>query len=309
MTGKFPACHGIGVAPPAIGLELGWLEHVPPRSVTVEVVDQLTRSPDAELVWELVEPPGFGLPAITGQVWEEADGCTWVANTLNMALRIDHDRGVVSVAAKDRNEQVVLEALASLALPLVAQRSGALVLHGSAACLDGSAVLLCAQGGSGKSSLLMGLVTAGWQALSEDQCAVDLDEDGQHRIWPGPNWVRLKHGATRTPLVADVAPRFEALDKIAWDLGASIAHAPARLERVVLLEEPGGEEVVWEPIRPDAVVAGLTAHATWIQRPDRFAAAVLPHIVKLAISVPGFRMRIPRQSDWLEHGVSVLTGP
>src|SRR5205807_7134770 len=51
------------------------------------------------------------------------------------------------------NRQVLLEGLASLALPLVAQHTGSLILHGAAASREGKGVLLCATGGSGKSSL------------------------------------------------------------------------------------------------------------------------------------------------------------
>ncbi|MGZ8697468.1 MAG: hypothetical protein ACXW0F_11655 [Gaiellaceae bacterium] len=308
MSERFPGCHGVAVAPDALGLELGWLSERPPLAVDVELVDAVDRAPGAERVWQLDEPPGFGLPAITSQTWIEPAGCIWVGNTLNLSLRVDYRRNIVSVAAKDGNLQVVLEALASIALPLVAQQSGSLVLHGSAAAVDGSAVMLCAEGGSGKSSLLMGLVTAGWQALSEDQCVISFEEDGGHRIWPGPNWVRLKQGAPLPPLVAKRSPLFEALDKIAWDLRDDIAHAPAKLERIVLLEPPGGTDVLWEPVSTPEVIGTLASHATWLQRQDDFAQAVLPLLVRLGMSVPGFRMRIPRRPDWTEHGIALLAG-
>lgn len=306
MSKPFPGCHGVAVAPASLGLELGWLTERPPLAVDVELVDAVERASDAELVWQLEEPPAFGLPAITSQTWQESANCVWVGNTLNLSLRVDYRRNVVSVAAKEGNLQVVLEALASIALPLVAQQSGSLVLHASAACIDGSAVMLCAESGSGKSSLLMGLVTAGWDALSEDQCVIDLDREGRHRVWPGPSWVRLKHGAPSPPLVTGRAPRFEAVDKVAWDLGKRVAHSPADLDRIVLLEPPGGSELVWEPLAEAEVIGALAKHATWLQRQDAYAPAVLPPLVKLGMSVPGFRMRIPRQPDWLEDGVALL---
>jgi hypothetical protein len=305
---EIAGCHGIAVEPPEIGRELGWFEQPPPRGVRVEVVDAVAHAPDAELVWQLDEPSGLGLPPITTQTWQEPDGSTCVENTLNMSLRVDYGRSVVTVAPKDGNRQVLLEALASLALPLVAQQSGALVLHGSAVVTGDSAVLLCADGGSGKSSLLMGLVAAGSRAISEDQCVIDLDSSGAHRIWPGPSWVRLKQGTPPASLVAGTAPRFEALDKVAWDLGEWMAHGPARLERIVLLEPPGGDETVWEPVARDAAIARLAPHATWFNDQEAYARSVLPHIVGLAMAVPAFRLRIPRQRDWLPHGVAILTG-
>lgn len=305
MTKRHAGCHGIGITPEELGLDLGWLEEQPPLSVHVEVADDVPRAPDAELVWELTEPPGFGLPAITSQTWQERDG-HWVGNTLNMSLRIDYGRNTITVASKGGNRQVILEALASIALPMVAQRNGFLVLHASAAASGGKAVMLCAQSGSGKSSLLMGLSAAGWDAVSEDQCSIEIMSAPAARIWPGPSWVRLKHGSPPPALVADRAPRFEALDKVGWDLGDRVAHAPARLSRIVLLEPPGGGDVVWERLPEPAVIGGLLRQATWMKRQDEYAATVLPALAKLAMDVEGFRMRVPRRPDWLEHAVALI---
>ena len=240
MTSGVPGCHGVAVTPASLGLQLGWLtEPAPLAAIDVEQVEAVKRADQAELVWQLDESPAPRFPIVTSQLWQETADSVWAGNTLNLSLRVDHLRDSVTVAAKNGEIQVVLEALANIALLLVVQRSGALVLHGSAACIDGSAVLVCAESGSGKSSLLMGLVAAGWQALSEDQCTIDLAPDGRHRIWPGPSWVRLKRGAALPALVAGRAPRFEAVDKIAWDLAEYVAHSPARLDRIVLLEPPG----------------------------------------------------------------------
>jgi hypothetical protein len=303
---RFPACHGIEIEPADIGLDLGWLQDRPPASVSVEIVEELRRAAAAELVWQLVEPPDFGLPAITTETWREADGNTWIGNTLNMALRVDYANAVVTVAPKNGNRQVLLEALASLALPLLAQHRGALVLHGAAVAQRGRGILLCAVGGSGKSSLLMGLASTGWEAISEDQCVVDWDEFGSHRVWPGPSWVRLKQGVPPTTLVVGTAPRFEAVDKVAWDLAEWIAHAPAHFEKIVLLEPPGGDEVVWEALPPERAIPELASHVTWIQGREDFAPQTLPQVVRLTMEVPAFRMRLPIQEDWLEHGVALI---
>lgn len=278
----------------------------PPARVRVEVVGAVERAPDAQLVWQLDEPPDFGLPAITSQTWHEPDGSTWLGNTLNMALRVDYVHNVVTVAPKDGNRQILAEALASVALPLYAQHAGALVLHGAAVARDGRGLLFCATGGSGKSSLLMALVASGWQAVSEDQCAVDWDETGRHRVWPGPTWVRLKQGDPPTRLVVGAAARFEAVDKVAWDLGEWMAHAPTRLEKLVLLEPPGGDTVIWEPVPPEAAIPQLAQRVTWIKGDDEFAASSLPQVVRLAMEVPAFTLRLPFRSDWLDQALPLL---
>jgi hypothetical protein len=152
----------------------------------------------------------------------------------------------------------------------------------------------------------MGLVNAGWEAVSEDQCVIELDGRARHRVWPGPNWVRLKHGAVLPPLVAERSPRFEALDKIAWGIGDGIAHAPAEVRRIVLLEPAGGSEVVFEPLAEPEAIGALAKSSTWFQRQEAFASQVLPLVAKLGMSVDGFRMRLPRLPDWLERGVALL---
>lgn len=303
--GGVSACHGIAVNPTQVGLELGWLHEQPPRGVVVELAETVDREPHAKLVWEMTEPAAFGLPQITSQTWHEDDGSTWFGNTLNLALRIDYARETIRVAAKDGNRQVLVEALASVALPMVAQRHGGLVFHASAACLDDSATMLCAPGGSGKSSLLVGLVAAGWQALSEDQCVLDLDESGRHLIWPGPNWVRFKQGVA--PVWPVVKRRFELVDKVAWALTDWMAHAPARLERIVFLEPPGCDAPLMESISTDETIVRLISQTTWLQSQESLNQSVLPQIVNLALSVPGFRLKLPRRTDWLPHGISLLT--
>ena len=143
------------------------------------------------------------------------------------------------------------------------------MLHASAACIDGSAVMLCAESGSGKSSLLMGLAAAGWQAVSEDQCVVDLDSGGAHRVWPGPSWARLKRGAPLPPLVAGSRRGSRRSTRLR---GISANGSPTRrpdLDRIVLLEPPGGSELSGIRSAAAEVIGSLTRHATWFQRSMR----------------------------------------
>lgn len=304
---QIPACHGVGIRPQEIGLQLGWLADPPPSEFAVELAEDVARSRGAELVWTLEEPPGHGLPAITVQTWREPDGSTWFGNTLNMRLRIGYSDRRITVAAKNGNQQVTLEALASVALPFVAQHQGGLVIHGSAVGKDGQGVLVCAQSGSGKSSLLMGMAAQGWQAISEDQCVVDWDQEGRHRLWPGPSWVRLKKWDTPKSLVLGRKPRFEALDKNAWDLSEWMAHTPVRVRKIVLLEPPGGDAAVWEEVTREYAIPRLGWHVTWMDRREDFPGAVLPHVVRLLMEVPVYRMRLPVREDWLKLGIHLLS--
>ena len=84
--------------------------------------------------------------------------------------------------------------------------------------------MICATSGTGKSSLLVGLMAAGWQPVSEDICVVDLRNG--FRVWPGPPWVRR---AGEGPPGAGV--RFRTREKTAWDIG------PWQVDRPVPVEE------------------------------------------------------------------------
>ena len=170
-----PGCHGIAVAPASLGLELGWLTERPPLAVDVELVRHLERALDAELVWQLDEPAGLRAAG---------DHHPDVAGDRPTRLGGEHPQSVSpgrlppeqwSASPRRKKPPGRPRGAREHRLPLVAQRSGALVLHASAACIDGSAVMLCAESGSGKSSLLMGLVRQDGTALSEDQCVIDLD--------------------------------------------------------------------------------------------------------------------------------------
>jgi hypothetical protein len=308
VVAGIPACHGIAIEPADIGRELGWLREPPPRAVRVDVAAAVPRASGAELVWQLVEPAEFGLPAITTQTWREPDGSTWLGNTLNMEVRVDYGRSVITIAPREGNRQILLEGLASVALPLLAQDAGALVIHGAAVAHEGRGTLLTAVGGSGKSSLLMALVARGWAAISEDQCAIDWDADGRHRVWPGPSWVRLKHGVAPRDLVVGTAPRFEAVDKRAWHLGDWIAHEPVTLDQIVFLEQPGGDTVLWESVSPQEAVQRLVKQATWFQDDAAFVPTSLPQVIRVTREVPAFRMRIPFREDWLDYAVPRLLG-
>jgi hypothetical protein len=168
---------------------------------------------------------------------------------------------------------------------------------------------LSAVGGSGKSSLLMGLVGSGWEAVSEDVCVVDWDESGRHRVWPGPSWVRLKNGVSPAQLVTGTSARFEGVEKSVWDLDPWMAHRPTRLEKIVLMEPPGGDEIVWEPLDVPAAITELAKQVTWLQRAADFAGAVLPQVVRLLLEVPAYRMRLPVRDDWLPTGLALLERP
>ena len=213
---------------PRIGARVA--QERPRLGVDVELVDAVERASDARARLAARRAPGLRA---------SGNHHPGVAGAGGVCLGGQHAQSVLASRLPPERDQCRGEGRKPSGRPrgagehcptALAQRNGSLVLHASAACVDGSAVMLCAESGSGKSSLLMGLVAAGWEALSEDQCV----DRPRRRRWSS-SLARPELGAAEARRAATTAcrrqaPRFEAVDKIAWDLGNWVAHSPATLE-------------------------------------------------------------------------------
>jgi hypothetical protein len=301
------------VEPEALGLGLGWADRPPPVRAIVDVVERVERSPRAHPLWKVERPAGRGMPAARAEMWRQPQGELWFAMTamdgddecVILELSVDERSGCVAIATPEGNEHALFEGLGSVALPTLAQSHGSLVLHASCCSLKGRATLITALGGSGKSSLLAGLVAAGWEALSEDQCVIDLSGRSP-MVWPGPNWVSLSHEVSVPQPIRTV--RFSAQAKVAWDLDPWTRRAPAQLSRIVVLEPAGGREPVWERIEPGMMIGVLARQTPWHQEHDRFGQEVFGKLVDVAARVPCHRLRLPRSPQWLPRAMALLTG-
>lgn len=173
---------------------------------------------------------------------------------------------------------------------VIEEVSGHLLLHTTAAAVDGEALLMVGRPNSGKTTLLTGLLERGYDYMTDE--VVSLDDDLNVTGFPKPltidrgAWQLLGHldprcGATRdrfhaqqwhvaTPRLAKVAPR-------------------GRIAAVVFPRYSAGATTSIRALRPAQVVANLV--------PNVFAPeqAVLPldrvmHIVALAAAVPTYAM-------------------
>src|SRR5581483_11669837 len=88
------------------------------------------------------------------------------------AVAVDREKNAITI--EEGEAHVTLQLLTSFAIPMLLNGSDVLVLHASACVVDGGAMLICGPSGSGKSSTLVALVAAGYEALSEDVCVIDL---------------------------------------------------------------------------------------------------------------------------------------
>lgn len=289
---EWPGCHGVRIH--GADLALGWCRGRPLLDVTV-VVEPLA-APQGEVVWSL---PGSD-PAVSHRLHREGTGdyLLQVGTGRRLAVSADGERITVTPPVDAVQTQLV----ASFGLPLLLGGPRTLLLHAAAVARGGVAVLLAGPGGSGKSTSLSALVEAGWEALSEDVCVVDLASTIP-TVWPGPPWVRLRTGE-RGPTGGEAL--FSTGDKTAWDLSPWRSAQPARVGAIVAVDPPGGAVPRWEPLERSAALAELATHGIWLGPPAERGRRLFPAVASAATRLAVARLRVPRDLAWRDQLVGVL---
>jgi hypothetical protein len=268
--------------------------------VEVTLLDGPIPAVDGDEIWRLtgeVELPD-GPRTYDQRLLRTADGALML-RTDEAALSIPPDRRSIVVEAP--RESLVRQLVTTYGFPLVLDGTPTLVLHGCAVAPpdEDVAYIVCGRSGSGKSSLLVGLVEAGWRALSEDVSVVDLRDDPA--VWPGPPWVRR---TGEGPTGASV--RFRTPDKTAWDIEPWRLGRPVRLGGIGFLEAPGGPTVAVEAIDSPEAIRRLARSTVWLLEPGRRAAATFEPSVRVAQATRAFRLRFPLSPDWVAGAAHAL---
>jgi hypothetical protein len=191
-------------------------------------------------------------------------------------------------------EAIALQLLTTFVIPRLAQETGAVVVHAASFAREGRAIVVCAESGGGKSSLVVAMAAHGWRVLSEDLTAISVGAAGA-AVWPGPPWVRL-HPDALVP--SGWHSCFTAGDKTGWSLEGKMAEQPASLAGLVFLEAPGGPRPTSDSLAPAAAVAGLARHLPWTGDPEERASRLFPGAVRLAGAAPARTLRLPVSSSW-----------
>lgn len=107
---------------------------------------------------------------------------------------------------------------------------GSVPLHGSAVEVDGRAILICGDGGDGKSTLAAALVVRGARLISDDLSALGLAQDGTPVLAPGRRSIRLHPRAIQMiePIATEIRPSGDkkllvALPRVADDMRIPLA--------------------------------------------------------------------------------------
>lgn len=308
-------CHGIRIRPAALGVAFGRVGTEVLADAELELGERLALPPGARPLWDLAvsteelaarrpHGPPQVLPAGTFRqgMWEDDDGRLHLTVGDRVGLRIDRAERRIAAAGPD-GAGGHLQAVTTFALPLLAHDAGGFVLHAAGWVESGSATLVCADSGAGKSSLLTAAVHAGMAPLTEDLCVLHGDA-ATTRAWSGPPWVRLVAGADGVP---GARVCFDAADKLAWSLDGRMAVGPVPVGRLVFLTRPAGSSPRCEPVAPREVVGELARHTPWVGDPDKRGVELFGRSVRLAHAVPAVRLCLPVSEHWTDLALEALT--
>lgn len=233
----------------------------------------------------------------------DGDAFIFDAGNARILVEVSERRVVV----ESESESITLQLVTAIAIPILLEHEPALVLHACAAIAPGrdAATIVCGRAGAGKSSLLVGLIDAGWRAVSEDLCVVDL-RGPTPAVWPGPPWVRR---AAEGP-AASAGARFQAPDKTAWDISSVRVVDAVPVDEILFLEPAGGERIVRERLSAGDGVGRLTRSTTWLTDPGRRARATFHRVASVSRAIRSARVRFPVADDWIRSAVAtVADGP
>lgn len=253
------------------GLPAGWAE-----AATLEMyVSTLRRATGRPaLTWR--RSPGEGF-----DVLDFGDGCRYAL-----------DRGAEQLWLRWRDGQpsaTDLDRLFGPLLAMVLRRRGRLCLHASGLAVDGSALLLAAHEGAGKSTLAALLGQHGLSIQTDDVAAISVSDEGS---WchAGPPWLRLRAaGMAVLEVAASGADDDESFATVDAGSALHFAAEAARLASIVILAPASGGPTtpVMSRLSGRAAVRALYAHswATHLpEAPER--RGDLDRVTQLAGSLP-----------------------
>ncbi len=186
----------------------------------------------------------------------------------------------------------------------LAIQNGDLLLHASAAAVDGRAVAFAGVSGAGKSTLLGAFIAAGHAPVADDLCFVESNAGALAKVWPAPGRLRLWPDSVAALGLGETAADREiaAVEKLELALDTTAVQGPLPLAAVFILKESEAKAPLIEPI---AGPTAITELAQQLFRPYyAHAMGGLPALLpRLAHAVDGgvriLRLRSPRRYDAL----------
>lgn len=268
--------------------------------------------------------PGTGGPALvavrygpippaqppTGRVVAQADG----ADTFRLEIpgvarfQITDGAGILIDREEQAEDAAVRLFLLGSAFGALLHQRGITPIHGSAVRVDGDALIFCGPQGHGKSTLAGAFARRGHPLLSDDVCALTLDEGG---VWLHPAFPRLN-------LLPDAAHRLAvevgsggALQPYTGKHLVPVAHfseQPARLLAVYELHPAPVERVTLLPLAGYDRLTSLMGNTYRVQFTEQMghAARHFAALQQIARHIRVVRIERPESAYLLDELVQAI---
>ena len=126
-----------------------------------------------------------------GPTWQRADGRFLLRIPHIARFLLEDGRSIAFEAEESTGPQDVAVFLSGSVFGVLLHQRNHIVLHASAVLVGGKAVLFCGQSGAGKSTLAAALGEHGHPLIADDQCAIEIGDDGIPRIQADGRQLRL----------------------------------------------------------------------------------------------------------------------
>ena len=290
----WPGCHGVRLSGDA--LDLGTSSGTPLAKAAVRF--GFVAPHDGRELWtqhgEVVV--GGETIHVDRSLHRRASGTLVLSGNRGPSIEIDPATNMITV--NDGALAVQRQLVATFALPLLLHETGTPVVHGSACACDGQTIVVCGDSGTGKSTLLVALMNAGWLPVSEDLCAIDQGSAAPI-VWPGPPWVRVAHRQTG-PVGA--AMQFDSLDKTGWDIAPTQPSTALPVRRLVLLSAPAGTTPEFQPLTTVDAIPALARHSVWLAEPAERGRRMFGAVAGLAGAIEVLAPAASALQDLVRYG-------
>jgi len=187
-------------------------------------------------------------------------------------------------------EELVLDAYRRRVLPMALQVSGREVLHSSAVRSRAGVLALCADSGTGKSTIAFGLNSRGYPLWADDLVAFEISEEGSQAI-SLPFNLRLRPSAA-----ALFGLSANGLSTVVTDDGVTSGAETAPLAGICVLrrEDTSTARLVVRSLSPAEAFSAVLSHA-WsfaLQNRER-KRLMISHYLELASRIPVFDISFP----------------
>ena len=208
-------------------------------------------------------------------------------------------------------ERLIRLPLLGAVLATLLDQRGATVLHSSAIAVQGAAVALLGNKGSGKSTIAAALYAQGHQLVADDVVALDVNDATEPMAMPGFGQLKLWPGAAAASLGDDPEelPRLHSrADKRARQVISRLVQEPVPLRQIYVLDRGSTPQI--ERFQPQETMIQLIANL-YVARfgQQSLHAKGSTHFLQcaaLAGTVPVHRLRWPLAFESLPATVRLI---